>query len=331
MPFNNEIGDQVRASPPQQGPCSGCLQTREGVAPLSHTIDSIKQQWRRRSFVQEQRKRLDQGLGAYLRLELGWYRDMPKAEGDAIKARAAQLIEWGEAETRMNLLKAMRDQGEINGHQKRSLINAATKVYAAETDAAYRLHRETILSALGARASFDRVEDQTTADLESLVTSLPFWRKVEGVRGLGPVLVASVIGEAGDLGRYTKRGLRKRMGLAPIRKDGVTKAGSAWRLGGGLTKDEWIIAGYSPKRRSRMFNIGASLIKSGSPYARVYQSRKEYERERAKENGVTVAPAALIPKKERERYISDGQVHARSQRYMEQRLLEDLRKAWKLP
>jgi len=83
----------------------------------------------------------------------------------------------------------------------------------------------------------------------------------------------------------------------------------------GLSRDDrnaaYIEHGYSPKRRSRMWNIGDALIKGNADgiYRATYLKRKEYELARNPE----------MPK---------IHAHRRAQRYMEKRLLRDLWRAW---
>ena len=75
--------------------------------------------------------------------------------------------------------------------------------------------------------------------------------------------------------------------------------------------------GYSPRRRSVMWNIGDPMIKCSiregkaiSPYGQIYLDRKAYEVARNPE-------------------IKPIHAHRRAQRYMEKRLLKDLWKEWK--
>jgi hypothetical protein len=160
-----------------------------------------------------------------------------------------------------------------------------------------------------------------------LAKSLPVWEQfAEAVRGFGPGSLAVIIGEAGDLSNYsTHSKLWKRMGLAVI--NGIRQGGLKKTSG----KESWIEHGYSPLRRSRMWNIGDTLIKGNKdgPYRSAYLARKQYERDRAESNGITVLPAAKISKSIAAASMSDGHVHLRAQRYMEKRLLRDLWKAWR--
>jgi len=157
--------------------------------------------------------------------------------------------------------------------------------------------------------------------LKQLAKQLHVAEWVEGVRGFALPSLAAVIGETGDLFNYDNPAkLWKRMGLA------VIQGGRQRRV----TGDAALEHGYSPDRRSIMWNIGGCVIKSGSGhYREVYDERKAFEIAKAEAAGLTVAPAGKIPKKRAAEFMSAGHVHNRAQRYMEKRLLRDLWRVWR--
>lgn len=268
------------------------------IAPI---ISQIRYQHRLRCFHMEQRKRSDLSLGAFLRMQLGWSKALPKQERDHISNLAQTLIATGEA--------------ELKGKP------------ADTTHPAYVEWRETILATVQSRAPHDKLEDGATKELERLAASLPAWIAFgEGVRGFGARSLGIIVGEAGDLAAYPKKGhLWKRMGLAVI--DGVRQGG----LRKNASKDDWIRHGYNRERRSRMFVIGENLAKKAKDgsYREAFVARKEYERARATVAGLTVAPAAKIPAKRASEFISNGHIDRRAQRYVEKMFLRDLWVAWR--
>lgn len=136
--------------------------------------------------------------------------------------------------------------------------------------------------------------------LALLARSLSVAPWVEGVRGFGIASLAAIIGEAGDLANYSNPAkLWKRMGLA------VMPDGTRQRRIGGI---EALEHGYSPARRSVAWNIGACLLKQGSTYKALYNTRKVVELGRVE---------------------TKGHAHNRAQRYIEKRLLRDLWRAWR--
>lgn len=147
-----------------------------------------------------------------------------------------------------------------------------------------------------------------TRELERAAQQLPAYDAfVKGVCGFGAVGLGMIVGEAGDLAAYANPGkLWKRFGLAPV----MGRAPSTWRSKGGLSADDWTAVGYSPKRRSIMFQIGDSLLKKQSPYRELYLARKTVEAEKAPEGTKMLW-------------------HRRAQRYAEKRLLRDLWRAWR--
>lgn len=266
---------------------------------LGPTITEIRAWHRKRCFAMEQRKRSDLALGSYLRSAMGWSRSLPKAEAEKIKSRALDMLALGEKVAK----------GKATGVEVEGFSEFSTEIMAS------------VLS----RSHWDAIETAATKEMERLAKSLPVWGNfAEGVRGFGARSLAVIVAEAGDLSNYPKKGhLWKRMGLAVM--DGVRQGG----LRKSAAADEWIEHGYNAKRRSQMFVIGDVLVKVGEHYRAVYLARKEYERARAIASGLTVAPAAKIPAKRKDEFVSDGHIHLRAQRYMEKMLLRDLLVAWK--
>lgn len=136
--------------------------------------------------------------------------------------------------------------------------------------------------------------------LAKLAKELPVAPWVEGVRGVGLASLAGIIGEAGDLSNYPNPAkLWKRLGLA-VMPDGTRQR----KVGGEAALEH----GYSPARRSVVWNIGACIVKAGGPLKAVYDARKVYELERVE---------------------TKGHAHNRAQRYVEKRFVRDLWSAWR--
>jgi hypothetical protein len=135
--------------------------------------------------------------------------------------------------------------------------------------------------------------------LLKLAKGLPIAPWIEGVRGVGMLSLAGIVGEAGDIGSYSNPAkLWKRMGLAVI-------GGERQRKKEG---DAGILHGYNPARRSLMWTIGDCIIRAGGPLKELYNQRKEYEAPRVK---------------------TKMHAHNRAKRYIEKRLLRDLWRAWR--
>jgi hypothetical protein len=277
------------------------------MSDLAQICFDIRYQHRKRGYAMEQRKRADLALGSFLRMVLGWSLALPKSEQEAIRAKAASLIDIGE-----KLAKQ-----EAKAEEKRKPVEGVD-------DPDFIEWQDMIMASIKSRAPFDKIESVTTKEMEKLAVTLPVWAEFgEGIRGFGARSLAVIVAEAGDLSLYPKKGhLWKRMGVAVI--DGKRQGG----LAKNAHKDDWIEHGYNRERRSKMFVIGDTLVKSDGPYRAVYLARKEYERQRAEAEGLIVAPSAKIPAKRKDEFMSDGHVHRRAQRYMEKRLLRDLWQAW---
>lgn len=151
------------------------------------------------------------------------------------------------------------------------------------------------------------------------LAAFPF---VAAARGFGELGFAQIIGECGDLSLYSNPAkVWKRMGLAVVN-------GKSQRKMSGM---DGIEQGYSPVRRSIMWNIGDCIVKSGKggEYRAFYDSEKIKEQEKARAAGLTVAPSAKIPKKRAAEFISELHIHRRAQRKVEKRLLRDLWRFWR--
>ena len=270
-----------------------------GAIDIETILADIRAAHRERVFMMDSRKRSDLALGSYLRRHLGWRLDNPKDENNRIKDLTAELIECGEK------VHAGKDH-KLKGSKE--FIDCSA----------------VILASIQARDPISAVEDRCTKDMEAAAKQLPVWSSFgEGVKGFGARSLASILAETGDLLNYaTPSRVWKRMGLGVL--DGVRQGG----LSKTAHKSEWIAHGYSRKRRSIMFVIGDVLVKNQSEYREIYLARKEIERQKAAERGLLVAPAAKIPEKQKDKYISDGHIHRRAQRYMEKRFLRDLWKAY---
>ena len=269
--------------------------------PIGETITLIRASHGMRKFAMEQRKRLMNALGAFLRTALGWRLDISEVERKRIAARAQTLI----------------DIGQKVAKGKRPDI----------VDAAYAEWETVIQAALTGCIPWDTLESDNTKRMESLASTLPVWAGwAEHVRGFGARSLAVLVGEIGDLNDYaTVARVWKRMGVGVIegaRQGGLTKSAS---------KEQWIEHGYKAERRALLFVIGDCLVKlNGDGYYRsLYLARKQIEIAKAMDRGLLVAPAARIPKAKRDQYMSDGHVHKRAQRYMEKRLLKHLWQAWR--
>lgn len=263
-------------------------------------VDAIVVEHRKRVFLIKQRVRIGNALGAFIRTQLGWSLNIPEKEREAIRKQAEKIVDAKGVGTDFEWIITANNQ---------------------------------------ACESFDKSETDIEKTLKKLVHGLPVWQTwAKNVIGLSELGVATIVGEAGDLSNYPKKGhLYKRMGVALV--DDIRQ--------GGLPRDApaaaWIEHGYNRERRARLYGfIGVPLIKctaqpatdtrkarDASPYREAYDKRKLYEIAKVEAAGMTVKPASEIPKAEADRYVSEMCIHRRSQRYMEQRLLKHLWQAWK--
>ena len=143
-------------------------------ADLSPTIAQIRYWYRRLCFAEDQRKRSDNALGAFVRLQMGWSKALPTEERERIAEEAAALIE--------------APAGELE-----DIIRLALDSIQPFRDYEKRAEKEMVRLA------------ETLPVWEA-------WAKP--IKNVGAKSVARIVAEAGDLAAYPKKGhLWKRMGV----------------------------------------------------------------------------------------------------------------------
>jgi hypothetical protein len=139
-------------------------------------------------------------------------------------------------------------------------------------------HRAIVLAALtsvcqplfAARNAITPSKLAAEAILERLAEQLPVAKWLDGVRGVSLLSLAGIVGEARDLGAYSSPAkLWKRFGLAVIGGERQRKH----------TDVELALQhGYSPRRRSLIWNVGSRMIMAADAHFRaVNDERKAYE------------------------------------------------------
>jgi len=334
MPFDDQNSPGPVDHSSSETHCSSVPEP--GGAALEEVIEEIRLRCRKLHYLMRSRIRSENGLGDYLRRQLGWVRDGDSAMNAAAKEGAARLVATGWAALSLRAKqedRAVRLRAIEAGGKKPPKLKSLKPVEGID-DPRYQAEETMIIASLLAISPFADEEAHQEAKLIDLGSRLPvaaWWR--ENVFDSTKML-AEIIGEAGDLSRYANPGkLWKRMARAPYTKDGVTRSCSQWRRRGGLTSDEWAdpVAGpkYSLRRSSLMRVIGVVLEKDSGGYLRaVYLDAKSRRQDRAKQEGLIVAPSSKIPAKRRDEFISEGHIRNWALMYTEKRLLRDLWAAW---
>lgn len=186
-------------------------------------------------------------------------------------------------------------------------------------------------------------------DMVRLAKRLPVYPWVKGVHGLGDMSFATIVGEAGDLGKYRDHSaLWKRLGVAVI--DG-TRQGNP---GAGASADLWIWHGYSKTRRSTVWNAGNGIIGGMgngprlmpdecpdsrddlSPYQRLFVKRLREEAPNApfksKNGGILLdekGQPVTVKIADNGKESFSKYATARAKRYVEKKMLRDLYHAWR--
>lgn len=232
-----------------------------------------------------------------------------------IKAVARRMCDGDKDEANKLLLPSLEGKSD---HPKAEVFAAWVQPFL-ESRALIEAHRKTEEKALEKQAKM-----------------LPISEWVEAQKGLGFLSVGGVIGELGDLSDYSNPAkIWKRMGLAVINGGRQRRVADA---------EQAALHGYSPQRRSMMWNIGAALIKQQGPWRELYLDRLAVEHQKALDEGLIPAsstqatldswedrglPTLTKISKPTDAHRTAGHMNARAQRYIEKRLLRDMWKAWR--
>lgn len=248
---------------------------------IGSTCEAIRDLQRRRVFYLRRINMMDNAMRALVRRMLGWRLDMSEAGRKKINSRAARII------------AAIQSDNPLTDDDQR--VGDAV--------------RGDVLTVFAARMPLATARDGIETEMRRRAQSLPVWNYwARGIAGFGPLGLAVVIGEAGDLWNYqTVSKLWKRLGLAVI--DGERQRRK--------TDPEAAIAhGYNPHRRAEIWScIGDPLFKHQSarvdketglilrepgPYRIVYDRAKETfldrgcRRKHAHDHGMRVATKELM-------------------------------------
>jgi hypothetical protein len=219
--------------------------------------------------------------GAYVRRALGFSTDQDEKVREKLRKQAATLI------------KEIETEGAVFTEDR--VRNAVAPF---------------VLAAKEARKPFEAMRKDIENAMRAEAQKLPVWSWWGGIRGCGPLGLAIIIGETGDLSNYaTVSRVWKRLGLAVIGGKAQGHPGT------GASAEDWISHGYNPRRRSALWTVGDSLMKGNETgkYRKLYLARKQIELDKATAGG---------------REMSDGHRHRRAQRYMEKTLIADLWANW---
>ena len=132
-----------------------------------------------------------------------------------------------------------------------------------------------------------KYEAELDYDMLKLARKLPIasWIKLPNQRGCSLQYLSVIIGETGDLGKYSNPAkVWRRLGLCPWTYDGNTAMGSTWAKKGlralqelpTLPDDQWSDFGYSPRRRAVSFMLGEGLIRANMRATREKRGKENF-------------------------------------------------------
>jgi hypothetical protein len=216
---------------------------------LSPICDAIQSHHREREISKKLRVKMTNGLAATIMAELGYRATLPSEQRATYRKRADKLIAC-----------------VVKGKD----IADADKAVAAR----FAVLIATVHQALD---PFVAHEKQMAERMFGLGEQLPVAVWLADVRGCDFIQLAMIIGETGDLSRYSTVGkVWKRLGLMPFNGS----MPSQWAKRGGLTKEDWIKIGYNPRRRAIMYVCAKSLMMQNDG---IFRDRYDQSKAKAKE------------------------------------------------
>lgn len=274
---------------PSSSEASGLVpQGHPELSSLGDICGALMRAQRDRVFAIVMQSRCDRAVEAYIRIRLG-YRTVddegnpaPEAERKKLSALAVRI-------------KAAVENGEDSP--------AGTEALAASV--AMIVERNKI-----GRAVWDEFRAMTEKNMIALAKQLPVWSFVESVRGVSALGLAVIVGEAGDLGGYPKKGhLWKRLGMAVL--DGKRQGNP----GAGATTEDWIAHGYKKQRRAQIWAMLDDVM-----------LRQQWQ------GGEARGPYGAAYARKKAEYLArewtPGHADKAARRYMAKMFLRDLWKAW---
>ena len=267
---------------------------------IASVASLIRSAHRQREFALDQRKRIGNATAAYIRTQMGWSLAIPEKEREAIRKRAAAVID----------------------------AVAKGKTGPDTADDAMQFG-PIIMASVAAASGWDGIEAQTTKAMEKLAKQLPAYEWVKTVRGFGAVSFARIVGEAGDISVYSNPAkLWKRMGLA------VMSGQRQGNPGKGATAVDWTEHGYSGRRRSISWQMADTLFraqwrgeKEGAPAHAIGPYGEDYARKKA-EYAARIEATADLPATDPTKW-TPARADKAARRYMEKAVLRDLWREWR--
>lgn len=278
-----------------EGAANKCTPQGQGsiAASLDHLCGQLMKLQRDRRFAIRQQMRCDNAALAYVRSLLGFRTDATEADRKKISAEAKRIMKAVES-----------------GEDHLVVADEAIKDVALSCSAV--ILRNTV-----ARSTWDEMRVETEKQMRELAHELPAWAFAKSVRGLSDLGFAAIVGEAGNLGEYPKKGhLWKRLGLAVI--DGNRQGNP----GSNATAEDWIAHGYNKQRRAEVYAFVDDVL-----------LRAQWRGAKDDAPGYAIGPYGEYYSRKKAEYLSrewtPGHADKAARRYMAKMLVRDLWNAWR--
>ncbi len=164
------------------------------------------------------------------------------------------------------------------GNIVKCVISGKSQADDDDQNIADRLQGELGAFKVGVGAYLIRRKEIEDAMMSAALT-LPAASIIENTAGFNATGLAVIVGEAGNLSNYSSvRKLWRRLGLG-MAQGHESKAYSTWRKEGGLSAEDWTIAGYSPTRLAQIYgviSVPLAMHKKKNKYGEIYDKRRAH-------------------------------------------------------
>lgn len=166
-------------------------------------IAQIRLHYRLAKSAERSRIAIDQRLVSFVRVFLtAWAPGADAAEREKHKAQAARVV------------KALQTAARTYDSDEQTMLDAV-KPHKDDVDL-YPQAAEMVLNAEPSRSGFNAMATAHRRTAELLAATLPAWERLQHISGFSAWGLATIIGEAGDIGAYSGvRKLYKALGWAP--------------------------------------------------------------------------------------------------------------------
>jgi hypothetical protein len=251
--------------------------TERGIADIDSLCQTLQTLERQRRFALKQCIRGENAITAFVAWSAcGFHTGLAtEAEREKLWKKAGKMV------------REIDDGGGVTGTTRGGDGGSVADASRASDDLQPDTGAESVTGVVRisqiSRKAWRDYEKALMEEMSRLAGELPVadWLSTDECRGISLGMLATIVGEAGNLSNYPNPAkLWRRLFGAPYEKDGKVMMPSRWRLEKGLSGEEWEEIGYSPRRHATMQQLKENIVRQNGdgPYRRRYDEARERTR-----------------------------------------------------